>query len=148
MLVARRRGMVVVQQRRTMSGRGPVYHVYARTTGAAELPTVRPATPPPRSPGLTACPTFCGGRCGPGPTVKKISRTGGSIGRKVSPLLYLSIATLSASPLTLLPLLSLSLSLDLLSLSNSLSLYGRHRRRCRQPAGIIGVIRHHVHRLP
>ena len=34
---ARRRGMVVVQQRRTMSGRGPLYHVYADFWGGVNL---------------------------------------------------------------------------------------------------------------
>ena len=34
---ARRRGMVVVQQRRTMSGRGPVYHVRKAYWGGVDL---------------------------------------------------------------------------------------------------------------
>ena len=34
---ARRRGMVVVQQRRTMSGRGPLYHVRPAYWGGVNL---------------------------------------------------------------------------------------------------------------
>lgn len=34
---ARRRGMAVVMQRRTMSGRGPLYHVYAAHWGGVDL---------------------------------------------------------------------------------------------------------------